>query len=144
MQPEGMVHALEIAHHLLKPGGVLVDIHPLGEPPAIKVCLHEQTTQAGWLQESDDFIEYPQATDAIDRAISNGWFALDKQREFKFITHANTLEELHEFLRTNWKDAILPEDAAIRVQELLKGFGTGSEVVLEERVGVKALLALSS
>jgi len=143
MQAEGMVHALEIAHNLLKPGGVLVDIHPLGEPPAIQVRLEEKTIQVGWLQETDNFIEYPQATNAVAQAVSKGWFALDQQCEFIFITHAISWEELQSYLRTKWKDAILPEDAAIRVEKLLEDFGVGSEVVLEERIGVMALLARS-
>ena len=138
-----MVHALEIAHNLLKPGGMMVDIRPLGEPPAIKVRLHEQTIQVGWLQERDDFIEYLQATKAIDQAISNGWFTLDQQREFIYKVHAVSWEALENYLRTKWKDAILPEEAAIRAQNLLEGFGTGSEVLLEERIGVKALIAIS-
>ena len=37
-----MVHALETIHELLKPDGVLLDIHPTNEPATIAVRLREQ------------------------------------------------------------------------------------------------------
>jgi hypothetical protein len=142
MQAEGMVHALEIVHSLIKPGGLLVDIHPLGDPPAIQVLLQGQTIQVGWLQESDNFIEYPQATDALAQVITRGWFALDQQGEFIFITHATSWEDLENYLKAKWHDAILPEGAALRVQRLREELGAGIEIALEERIGIKTLVAL--
>ncbi len=42
MERAGMVHALETIQQLLKPGGILLDIHPTNEPAAIAVRPDDQ------------------------------------------------------------------------------------------------------
>ena len=59
-----MVHALETIQRLLKPNGILLDIHPTNEPAAIAVRLREQIIPAGWIDESDDYVEYEWADEA--------------------------------------------------------------------------------
>ena len=63
-----MVHALEEAHRLLTPDGLLVDIHPLPEAPTIEV------RQGGKLLLSETYPsqsveDYRQADRAIESAI---------------------------------------------------------------------------
>lgn len=139
MPSEGMVHALKTIHGLLKPSGLLVDIHPTGEPPEIVVRSGRKKAHAGWLQESDDFVEYPQATQAIDQAIAEGWYSVEKQRDFIFITQADTVEMLHAFLEAEWKDAILPGEAMLLAQKYIATMGAESRVLLMERVGIVGL-----
>ena len=52
MQHAGMVHALEKIQQLLKPDGLLIDIHPTTEPAALAVRLREQIIPAGWVDEA--------------------------------------------------------------------------------------------
>ena len=72
MELEGMVHALEIVHDLLKPGGVLVDIHPNGDPPPIEVNVGGDVMLAGYLDETDDFEEYFKADEALAEVTGTG------------------------------------------------------------------------
>ena len=139
MPSEGMVHALKIIHTLLKTSGLLVDIHPMGEPPEIVVRSGRKTAHAGWLQESDDFVEYPQATLAIEQSIAEGWYAVEKQRDFIFITQAETVDMLRTFLEAQWKDAIVPSEAMQLAQEYIASMGEGSKVQVLERVGIVGL-----
>ena len=113
-----MVHALEKAHELLQPEGVLVDIHPSGEPPPIVVRLGKESYLAGWLREEDDYVEYAQADAALE-------------------THATAVVELREFLARTWEDAIIDDGVAQRATDLLQSAPTADkEVVLQERIRI--------
>ncbi len=92
------MHALEIIHTLLEPDGYLIDIHPNGQPPPIEACIADQLHLLGYLQETDDFIEYGQASAALDEVIQRGLFVVERQSSFKFITRAGSVDELHTFL----------------------------------------------
>jgi len=136
MAPEGMVHALEIIHSLLKPGGVLVDIHPTGDPPRIEVLVGDQPHLAGFLQETDDFIEYTQASQALEQAVHRGWFSFQTSQEFIFKTYAPTPGELFQFLSAEWKDALLLPEVIEQAEALYKSADAESKIQLIERVRI--------
>lgn len=114
-----MVHALELVHSLLNPHGLLVDIHPTGQPPLIEITSAGQTHQLGELQEADDFIEYHQADEALEQVIQSGLFLRARQETFTFLTHASSLDELRIYLQKNWSDVIWPDEVSRRANILL-------------------------
>jgi hypothetical protein len=120
MEPEGMVHALELGWQLLDQGGVLIDIHPIGEPPPIEFHIGNNCWSLGLVQESDDCIEYFQADQAIVESLQNGFFAMEKQSTFEHVIKANTIAELQDYLQDHWQDAILPPEIEKRTHELLE------------------------
>jgi hypothetical protein len=134
MEPEGMVHALEIAHRLLKSDGYLIEIHPSSDPPPIVVRQVENEMLVGWLRETDDFIEYEQASRALEEAINQGWFSLDEQGEFIFTTHASSLPELLEFLAAEWKDAVIPPEAISDIEAKYQDGSHEREIIITERI----------
>ena len=67
-----MVHALEIIHGLLKKDGLLIDIHPNGEPPPIEVHVAGEVLLAGYLEEEADFVEYFEADGALADVTARG------------------------------------------------------------------------
>lgn len=142
MAPEGMVHALESIRDLLKPGGILVDIHPTGEPPRIEVQIGDQFHLAGLLQESDDFIEYFQADQALQHAVHLGWFSLQASLEFTFTTVAPDPETLFAFLRAEWHDAVLLPEVTAQAQALFLAAGRPSQTLLNERVRIARYVSL--
>jgi hypothetical protein len=139
MEPAGMVHALETVHGLLKPDGRLIDIHPKGEPPPIIVRSGEGSEIAGWLEETDDFIEYGQAEAALAQVVRERLFSVEKQSYFIFNTYADTFAELSAYLEANWSDAVIPSDTATHAEALETAARGKTEALLRETVRISHL-----
>lgn len=133
-----MVHALEQVNNLLKPDGYLIDIHPNGELVEFYYELNGHEHFLGYMQESDDYIEYQQASEAIQTVLERVLFKREATGEFEFRTYANTFLELITFLEENWSDAVITEDVVIRSNELETEWGE-YETVLREQVNVNLL-----
>ena len=134
MQAESMVHALEQIHSLLKPGGHLIDIHPNGELVEFHYALGEDEHFLGYMQETDDYIEYRQANEALKIAINKGLFRPVTGDEFEFLTHAGSFSEMQKFLNENWSDALITEDVIARAMALEKEHGEFKTILREQVV----------
>ncbi len=134
-----MVHALEKVHQLLEPDGRLIDLHPTGDPPPLGVRVGQQTTLVGWMKETDDFIEYAQASGALAQVIQRGLFAVEREGTFEFATYADSMSEWREYLAKEWKDAILDAAVAARAEELLSVPVPDRELILREQVRIVRL-----
>lgn len=104
-----MVHALEEIHRLLKPAGVLIEIHPAAElRPSVEVW------SDGWraFREDDPVFDYEddlrRAEAAVASVLDRDVFVLDDRRRFELRTHAASVKEL----RDHWAlvGAYDPED----------------------------------
>lgn len=134
-----MVHALVKIHDLLQPTGALVDIHPLAEPPSIQVRVAGEIHDAGWLRETDDYIEYEQADQALAQVIERGLFVLERRARFSFTTHAASLRELQQHLEDEWQDAFIEESTARSIEDLLRTRERDKEILLRETVQIARL-----
>ncbi len=131
-----MVHALEIIQQLLKPGGLLLDIHPTNEPAAIAVRLHEQLIPAGWLRENNDYVEYEWADEALQHAVNAARFELQRAGTFEFVWHADSLNDLRAYLAEEWKDAIVDDVMAMRIADLLQLPVRDKEILVSEAIRI--------
>lgn len=131
-----MVHALEKISQLLRPDGILLDIHPTNEMAAMAVRLQTQIVPAGWLHESDDYEEYEWADEALQRVIDDQRFTLERVGTFEFVWHADTLPELRAYLAEEWQDAIIDELTAGRIEELLKLPVPDKEILVSEAIRI--------
>ena len=132
-----MVHALEQIHTLLKSGGYLIDIHPNGELVEFILPLEEGEQLIGHMQETDDYIEYRQANDALEATVVAGLFQAVKSGEFAFLTHAESFDELKTFLNENWSDSVITEDVIASAKRLEKEFGKRKTLLREQvRIGL--------
>jgi hypothetical protein len=136
MERAGMVHALEKIQQLLKPGGLLLDIHPTNELAALAVRLREQLIPAGWVNETDDYVEYEWADEALQRVVDDRRFTLERVGTFEFVWHADTMNDLRAYLAEEWKDAIIDDLTAMRVEELLKLPVHDKEILVSEAIRI--------
>ena len=139
-----MVHALEKIHSLIAPGGVLLDIHPSGQPASIEVRIGSRVTPAGWLHETDDYVEYGWADEALARVIESGLFAVERTGAFEFVTHAATILELRDFLTEGWEDASIDDITVARVDELFSTPERDKEVILRESIKIARLKRMTN
>ena len=131
-----MVHALEVTHSLLKPGGLLIDIHPTGQHPLVEAHVDGEVRFAGVVDELDDFEEYFKADQALADVNSRGLFLLEREAFFSFLYHAPTIAELADFIAAEWSDAVLHEETIEQARQLMGEPGDGRKIVVREPVRI--------
>lgn len=136
MAPEGMVHALEQTHSLLAKDGVLIDIHPTHEPPTILITTPEKDIILGFLEETDDFIEYIQADHALAAVLRQGLFVADQTDHFNFRIVVDSVPEMIEHLSEEWADAIIPDHIQNRARTLLGDYSGTAKLVIQESISI--------
>jgi SAM-dependent methyltransferase len=100
MEPEGMVHALEELHRLLKPAGALIEIHPSLEPPPSLEVRVEGTVSSSEDDPGFDYLDdLLHAEAAVSTILDRGIFVLEDRRAIELRTYAATTEEL----RDHWE-----------------------------------------
>jgi hypothetical protein len=108
MEPEGMVHALEEIHRLLRPTGTLIEIHPAIEPPPF---VEIRAGEAVSFSEEDPAFDYADdsrhAEAAIATVAERRMFTVDEPRRFELRTHAASVEEMKDYWTVY--DAYSPE-----------------------------------
>lgn len=114
-----MVHALKRTHNLLKPGGLLIDLHDLTTRPQLAGRTGEHSTPIGEVLDDTGFQRLRQADEAIAQVIDDGLFVVDAEQTFDYETHFETLEEFHEWLDDAWDTSYLDDATMGRVIDLL-------------------------
>lgn len=145
-----MVHALEEIRRLLKPGGILVDIHPISEGSFIEAYQDGRLLFSERKREtcSEDVLH---AEKALAQAVEREFFFVDERAEFDFLTYASSVREL----RAYWEEQDAYEDQSkdeaivareeylyAQVEEILQTSGAGAEVVTNERARIARLRPL--
>lgn len=126
-----MVHALEEVHRLLKPHGILIDIHPFPEPSILKVIRGDQVLFAEPKRESPDE-DIQHADRAVEQVLDRKLFEVERRIEIDFWSLSSSVSELREF----WDDYGAfdeePKDEAVltyqdgvyaRAEEILEKIG---------------------
>jgi SAM-dependent methyltransferase len=147
MTPEGMVHALEEIHRLLKPGGNLIDIHPVAEEPLIEVY------QGGRILLAQPYPDYSaedclQADNALAQAVQRGKFVIERSGQFDFLVYGSSVTELLDYVAEANAFADKSKDSAVslleteliaRVEGIMQTAGEGAEVATHERIHIARL-----
>ena len=147
MTPEGMVHALEEIHRLLKPDGNLIDIHPVADAPLIEVY---QGGRVLFAQPMPDYSteDYRQADSALAQAIQRRIFVIERSGQFDYLVYGSSVTELRDYVAETNAFVDKPEDEAVsaleeefiaRVEGIMQGAGEGAEVATHERIHIARL-----
>ena len=145
-----MVHALEEIHRLVKPTGILIDIHPVAEASPIEIHQGEKIEPVGDLSIRQWCSDYQHADDALTEIKQRGLFRVEREGMFNSLTYYDSVAEM----RADWKAAIdkFARDAqpidesvshaeamAARAEELMQTAASGTELIVRERVHVSRL-----
>jgi hypothetical protein len=96
MEQEGMVHALEKIHRLLRRDGTLIEIHPALEVPFVEVWSNGEPS----FRENDPGFDYEDdlrsAEEAVATVVGRRLFVLHGRRRFELRTHASSVKEFRD------------------------------------------------
>jgi hypothetical protein len=146
MHPEGMVHALEEVHRLLKPGGVAVDIHPIPELPLLEV--YRGSSRLFSQAIPDEPVENTQqADDALARAVQRGWFVLERRARFEHLLYAGSVKELRDHHVESGEDGGEAPCAQVealyaRADRILRYAGPTAEVAVRVKATITRLKSI--
>jgi hypothetical protein len=132
-----MVDALRRAHSLLDSGGMVVDIHPTPAPAHLDIATGSEFVRlADRLDDgtpSGPRRRHMAADAAVVAGVSSGMFTREGATEFTFRTHADTVDELLDYLQTKWKQLHFAAADLTRARDhLARRHGTA--IVVTERV----------
>ena len=142
-----MVHALEEIRRLLKPTGILIDIHPVAESSPIEIHQGGKIDLAGDLSVRQWCTDYEQADMALSEITQRGLLAVERESVFDSLTHYDSVEELRTGLKESIdkfaRDAQSADEAvphaealAARAEELIQAAVSGAELIVRERVHI--------
>ena len=135
-----MVHALEITRSLLKSDGLLIDIHPTGQPSQIEAHIDGEIHLAGPVREAGNCEKYFDASNALKDVTGRGLFELEREGRFVFLLHAPTIQALSDHIEAEWSDTSVSEKTFEQAGRLLGEPGEGavdrSEIILREFVHI--------
>ena len=145
-----MVHALEEIHRLLKPTGVLIDIHPVAVSSPIEIHHGGKIDLVGQLSIRQWCVDFQQADSALAELAQRGLFAPERERVFDSLTHYPSVAEM----RTSLKESIAKfardaqsagegvphvEALAARADELMQAAVSGAELIVREPTHISRL-----
>jgi len=131
-----MVDALRTAREWIVPSGTVIDLHPTSAPATV----HVGQRLAGPIDPGGATARHQGATEAIMSAVRERLFTVEDIFEFEFSTHADSLEELDEYMIENFRESRIGQVTLARARELAGELGT-SKVSLCERVAAARLRA---
>ena len=145
-----MVHALEEIHRLLKPNGVLIDIHPVSEPSPIEIHLNGHIELVGNLEVRQWCIDFEQADNALAEITGRGKFAVEQKGMFDTLTYYDSAtemgtalkESIHKYVREGEpveEEVSQVVALALKAEEALQTAPNGAELVLRERDHINRL-----
>ena len=105
-----MVHALHRADALLAPGGCLIDLRPTSETARIEAG----GVPLGRLDADRADRRHAAAEAAMATALAAGLFRVDGEREFWFLTHGASIDELRDHVHASWRDSRIGDALAAR------------------------------
>jgi len=124
------VHALEKSGSFLRPGGCILVIHDLVDPPRIEVHAPEGEFYAGQLLSNTGFENQRMADQAVDQAVQKGVFSSTQVQIFENYMRADSLASMDAWLAEDWESAYLTEGTRMEVEQLVDRLGAEAEVVL--------------
>ena len=139
MAPEGMVHALEQAHRVLRPGGMLADIRPdrlrgreeVGLPVIYGVTDREAVVIGQVGKTEARLRSYALADAAVDDVERRGLFIVESVERFPFATFFRSPDVFDTYADAYWKSSVIDDATRIRVRAAVRDDPSREIVVVE-------------
>jgi hypothetical protein len=123
-----MVDALRTAREWIVPTGRIVDLHPT----AAVATIHVGAMLAGPIDPGAASSRHQAATDAIAAAVRDRLLSVEDAFEFEFRLHADSIDELDDYIAENWRDSRIGPDTLARARALISETPTAAISVREQ------------
>ena len=150
-----MLSAVAEARRVLRPHGIVLDVHPTGERTHLEVWHAEYgavgnfvehadnlaaicRTPVGWLEHDESLQDFTAATDALAEALEHG-FSFERSTTFDYRYFFDTLDEFTEYLEDNEEHARASDELLERALMAMKEAVTTPKLVMVQRTVVTAL-----
>lgn len=131
------MHALRRIHRSLQPGGLLVDLHPQPEPPAVEVWQGSRVERIGHVDEHDDMRGIREARRRLARMEAGGWYVTLRQEFFDLIAHFPSTRAWEQYKIDEGDSASLAPETLARADELMTT--GGGEFIVREPIRASLL-----
>ena len=125
------MRALRNIHSALRPGGLLLDIHPEPSHPQFEALTDGQATPIGSLDFSSRFGSVFAGRAALQSVVDAHLFVRERETTFVFIYRFATFDIWLDHVATRWSDARIPVGVTEHAREALAS-GHGTLRVLRE------------
>lgn len=129
-----MVDALTQITKLLKPDGLLIDIHPQDIILPIYVQIGAATTEIGAIDVESKFAKYRRADEAINIVVQNETYSLRHKTVVDFLIYFDTVAECRQYLEEEWSDAKLSESNWAHMKFLMSQGNAFKQIFYSEGV----------
>ncbi len=124
--------ALKGIHRWLRPGGVLLDLHPEAEDPRIDVVSGgTSTVQLGRMDSTTLIGNIRAARAALASLVDQRWFERERSVVFDFIFHFATVDEWFRHRQERRESRIVDPELIERAREVLASASQGELLVSE-------------
>ena len=129
-----MVDALIKIRELLKPDGLLIDIHPEDTILPIFVQVGSVVTQVGEIDVESKFAKYRLADEAIDFVVEEGFYEINLQEVVDFVIYFDSVDECRQYLAEEWSDAKMSDSSWKQMAKLMTGSNEMKQIFYSEGV----------
>lgn len=134
------MHALESIHGALRPGGVLLDLHPQPRNTRVEIWRDGRVVPVGEIDLQEDISGIRRARDRLRSVERRGLFVTERRRFIELVEHYPTVEDWQEHLAREGSTIDIPDGMLDRVRGLLSD--EGAELIVREPVRASRLTVL--
>lgn len=137
-----MVDALEIARRLLLPGGLVINIQPIGRARPLEIHGPAGIESAGTVSHRLNHANQVKARVAVQRVLERGLFRLEKQATVPFLSHFDSPTHVDDWLKETSTRSYLEPATLERALALAQAAGDHSETIMRETLLMSLLRPL--
>lgn len=129
------MHVLRQLHKTLRPGGVLLDIHPQPTDPRVTVLVSGRTIPIGSLDASEDNSEIRAAQKRLAGVQRAGLFRTERRTRFVMRTHHESVDAWLDYRRERDATNIIPPEVMSAAKKEMRAEGATLIVISSIRAG---------
>ena len=137
-----MVHALLLAHRMLRPAGVLISAQYFAMPYMVEVQAPGSVQKVGWLLDRGGFADERSASMALVQVVSDRNFVLEDELDFEHPYYVDSLPEYQAWLAEWWSSAYHLEGTIQQLEDSLRIAGPSAKIVLAMKARMTKLKAV--